>query len=114
MRDHNRAMKAIHSDVMSFEEDSFQNLTSIKSFGITELCWEKMAAMQQKYRDTFLDYNRFSVKTYALMSLIGMVVSAACFGWGVFRLWSGVITYGVMTMFLQLASMLGSACSSLI
>ena len=114
MRNHNRAMKAIHSDVMSFEEDSFQNLTSIKAFGITELFFEKMAAMQQKYRDTYLDYNRFSVRTSALMSLMGMVVSAACFGWGVFRLWSGVITYGVMTMFLQLASMLGSACSSLI
>ena len=114
MRDHNRAMKAIHSDMMSFEEDSFQNLTSIKAFGITELFFGKMAAMQQRYRDTYLDYNRFSVRTSALMSLMGMVVSAACFGWGVFRLWSGVITYGVMTMFLQLASMLGSACSSLI
>lgn len=114
MRDHNRSMKAIHSDVMSFEEDSFQNLTSIKAFGITELFFGKMAAMQQKYRDTYLDYNRFSVRTSALMSLMGMVVSAACFGWGAFRLWSGVITYGVMTMFLQLASMLGSACSSLI
>ena len=55
MRNHNRAMKANHSDVMSFEEDSFQNLTSIKAFGITELFFEKMAAMQQKYRDTYLD-----------------------------------------------------------
>ena len=114
MRDHSHAMKMIHSDVMCFEEDSFQNLTSIKAFGITDSFGEKMAAMQQTYRDTYLDYNRFSVRTSALMSLMGMVVSAACFGWAVFRLWSGVITYGVMTMFLQLASMLGAACSSLI
>ena len=114
MRDHNREMKAVHSDVMSFQEDSFQNLTSIKAFGITKLFSGKMTALQQKYRDTYLDYNGFSVRTSALMSLIGMVVSAACFGWGVYRLWSGVITYGAMTMFLQLASSLGSAFSGLI
>lgn len=114
MRDHNRAMKAIQSDVMSFEEDSFQNLTSIKAFGITDLFQKKMTAMQQKHRDTYLDYNRFSVRTSALMSLMGMVVSAGCFGWSAYRLWSGAITYGIMTMFFQLASILGSACSALI
>ena len=37
MRRYNQQMKAIHSDVISFQEDSFQNLTSIKSFGITAL-----------------------------------------------------------------------------
>lgn len=114
MRDHNREMKAIHSDVMSFQEDSFQNLTSIKAFGITELFSGKMSALQQRYRTAYLTYNRFSVQTSALMSLMSMVVSAACFGWGVYRLWSGVISYGAMTMFLQLASSLGSAFSALI
>lgn len=114
MRDHNREMKAIHSDVMSFQEDSFQNLTSIKAFGITELFSGKMTALQQKYRDTYLTYNRFSVRTSALMSLMGMVVSVACYGWGVYRLWSGAISFGEMTMFLQLASSLGSAFSALI
>lgn len=114
MRDHNREMKAIYSDMMSFHEDSFQNITSIKAFGITEQFCGKMSDLQQKYRETYLAYNRFSVRTSALMSLMGMVVSASCFGWGVYRLWSGVISYGSMTMFLQLANTLGSAFSALI
>ena len=45
---------------------------------------------------------------------MGMVVSAAYYGWGVYRLWSGAISFGEMTMFLQLASSLGSAFSALI
>lgn len=114
MREHNREMKAIHSDVMSFQEDSFQNLTSIKAFGITSLFSGKMTALQRKYRDTYLTYNRFAVRTSALMSLMGMVVSAACYGWGVYRLWNGAISFGEMTMFLQLAASLGSAFSALI
>lgn len=114
MRDHNKKMKAIYSDVMSFHEDSFQNITSVKAFGITDLFSGKMAALQQKYRETYLSYNRFSVRTSALMSLMGMAVSISCFCWGVYRLWTGAISYGSMTMFLQLASTLGSAFSSLI
>lgn len=114
MRDYNREMKGIYSDLMSFHEDSFQNITSIKAFGITGLFDQKMDGLLGTYRDAYLRYNQFSVKTTALMSLMGLVVSASCFGWGVYRLWTGAISYGSMTMFLQLASSLGSAFSTLI
>lgn len=114
MRDHNRQMKAISSDVMSFYEDSLTNITSIKAFDITGLFYGKMRKLQGRYQKEYLDYNRFSVRTSIFLSLVGTVVSAGCFGWGVFRLWSGAITYGSLTMFLQLASSLSSSFSALI
>ena len=114
MRRYNQQMKAIHSDVISFQEDSFENLTSIKSFGITAQFCRKMEQLQKVYKDAYLDYNLFSVYTSAFMSVVSMAVSAGCFGWGVYRLWSGTISYGSLTMFLQLASTLGGAFSSLI
>lgn len=114
MRDHSRLMKSIRSDVVSFHQDSFQNLTSIKAFGITDRFCDRMELMQKKYRTAYLDYNLFSVRTGAFMSLIGLVVYSSCFGWGVYRLWTGAISYGSMTMFLQLASTLSGAFSTLI
>lgn len=114
MRAYNREMKGIYSDLMSFHEDSFQNITSIKAFGITGLFDRKMDGLLHTYRSSYLQYNRFSVKTTALMSLMGLAMSAGCFGWGVYRLWAGAISYGSMTMFLQLASSLGAAFSTLI
>ena len=114
MRAYNRKMKDISGDVMSFYEDSLSNLTSVKAFDITGLFYEKMTALQRRYREEYLTYNEFSVRTTAFMSIIGTVVSAGCFGWGVYRLWSGAISYGSMTMFLQLANMLSSAFSALI
>lgn len=114
MRRHNREMKEIYSDVMSFHEDSLQNLTSIKAFGIMDLFLDKMSLLQDRYRDAYLDYNKFSVRTSALMSVMGMVVTSSCFAWGVYRLWTGAISYGSMTMFLQLASSLTGAFSSLV
>ena len=73
-----------------------------------------MLRLQARYRTEYLDYNRFSVRTSAFLSLMGTAVSAGCFGWGVYRLWSGAITYGSLTMFLQLASALSSSFSALI
>lgn len=114
MRSYNRKMKEISSDVMSFYEDSIANITSVKAFGITGFFGQKMSVLQEKYRTEYLTYNQFSVKTSAFMSLVGTVVSAGCFGWGVYRLWSGVITYGSMTLFLQLSSTISSAFAALI
>ena len=114
MREHNRQMKAISSDVMSFYEDSLTNITSIKAFDITGLFSHKMRRLQRRYQTEYLDYNRFSVRTSVFLSLVGTAVSAGCFGWGVYRLWSGAITYGSLTMFLQLASSLSSSFSALI
>ena len=114
MRSYNQRMKTISSEVMSFHEDSFQNMTSIKAFGIMDGFSNKMLDMQGKYRDAYLEYNRFSVITGMVMGIVGLIISAGCFGWGVYRLWSHDISYGMMTMFLQLATMLRSAFSSLI
>ena len=114
MREHNKQMKAISSDVMSFYEDSLSSLTSIRAFGIMDLFDRRMRRLQERYRGEFLDYTHFSVRTSAFLSLMGAAASAGCFGWGVYRLWHGATTYGSLTMFLQLASALSSSFSSLI
>lgn len=114
MRQHSRRMKDISGNVMSFYEDSLTNLTSIKAFDITDDFNHRMEENQEKYRKEFLVYNLFSLRTSAVVSLLGMAISASCFGWGVYRLWTGVITFGSMTMFLQLANTLSSAFSTLV
>lgn len=114
MWDYNHELKEASSDVMSFHQDSFRNITNIKAFGISEQFVGRMTHMQEKYRDAYLSYNRFSVNAAAFLSLVGMVVAVSTFGWGVYRLWSGVITYGTMTLFLQLASTLSASFSSLV
>ncbi len=114
MHSYNRQLKQVSSEVMSFHQDSFQNLTSIKAFGITDMFCGRMDDIQEKYRDTYLSYNRFSVYASAFLSVVGMVVSISCFGWGVYRLWEGAITYGTMTLFLQLSSTLSGSFSSLV
>ena len=114
IRDYNRKIKKVSSDVMVFNEESFQNVQLIKSFGLTEIYKKKLRDVQETYKKIRLDYNRFHVAAGSGMSLVGSMVTMVCFGWGVYRLWSGHITYGTMTLFLQLASSLAGAFSSLV
>lgn len=114
MRKHNLTMKELTGEVMSFQEDSFRNLTGIKAFSIIGRFEDKMKQQQDKYVNAYLSYNSFQIWTTSFLSLVGMVVTAGCFGWGVYRLWTGQITYGSMTLFLQLASVLRSSFSALV
>ena len=114
LRDYNKKIRKVSSDVMVFNEESFQNVQLIKSFGLTKLYKKKLGDVQETYKKIRLDYNRFHVVTSSGMSLVGSVVAMVCFGWGVYRLWSGHITYGTMTLFLQLSTSLAGAFSALV
>ncbi len=114
MRFYNKRTREVSSEVMAFNEESFQNIQSIKSFDLIGLFSRRLIDMQEKYKDVYMDYNKFSIYTSSFMSLVGMLVSYSCFGWGVYRLWSGAITYGTMTLFLQLSGSLTSTFSALV
>ena len=114
IRDYNKKIRKVSSDVMVFNEESFQNVQLIKSFGLTESYKKKLRDVQETYKRIRLDYNRFQVAASSGMSLVGSVVAMVCFGWGVYRLWTGHITYGTMTLFLQLATSLAGSFSALV
>ncbi len=73
-----------------------------------------MRQWQEKFKDISLKYNMFTIKTNILMSLVGMVVQYAAFGYCLFRLWTRDITYGTMTLFLQQRSSLNGAFNNLV
>ena len=114
MRGHNKKMLEVSSEMMAFNEEAFQNLQYIKAFGLARKYDRLFQDKQEYYKKVQLDYNKFTILTSSLMSIVGMGVTAVCFGWGVYRLWSGVITYGTMTLFLQQAGNLSAAFSSLV
>ena len=114
MRDFNKKMRQASSDLMGFTSESFQNIQSIKSFHLTDLFRNRLDRVQGSYIENALEYNEFSVKTSIVMSSLSLVISFLCMGWGVYRLWTGYITYGTMTMFLQLSRTLASDFSTLV
>ena len=114
MRTYNNEMREMTSSLMSFQDDTFQNIQTVKALDLTGVFEKKLQSLQNRYKEKMLDYNKFTVHTSSFMSAIGTGVSYICFGWSVYRLWSGYITTGTLLMFFQMANSLSSSFSSLI
>lgn len=114
LRKYNKESREMNGKILSFYSESVQNLQTIKAFGLTKRYVEQMKINLQLHRKIKLDYDRFSIIMSLCMSLIGLVVAYTCYGWGVYRLWQGAISYGTMTLFLQISGQLTSSFSSIV
>jgi len=98
----------------AFAVESFGGIDTVKSFGMTDLCCSRLHRIQQNYREKTLAHQWFSMKTGSVLQLCGMAVQYAAFGYCLWRLWSGDITFGTMTLFLQQRSNLTGAFHALV
>lgn len=114
MRKYNLQSREMNGRVLSFSEESVQNLQTVKAFGLTREYSEKFKELLTSYRNMRLAHDKFTILTTLVLSFIGLVVAYSCYGWGVYRLWSGAITFGTMTLFLQLSGSLTSSFSSIV
>lgn len=114
MRDYDKTVKVMNSEMMAFESETFASIDSIKSFSLMDLFSNRLKGFQERYKEVNLDYNLFSIKSNLILSLIGMVIQFSFFGWAVYRLWSGAINYGEMTLFLQQSGRFSSAFKSVV
>lgn len=114
MHNHSLKVKELSADIMSYQEDSFQNLQYIKSFGISDVISKRLIKKQQEYKEESLNYNKVTVLMNIIMGLVGITVTFVSYAWGIYRLWEGFITYGTMVMFLQLTLTLSNSFNSIL
>lgn len=113
-REHGKKVRKMASEVMSFELETFYNMDTIKSFGITDQYSARLRDWQEKFKKVNLDYNLFTIQTNVFLTVLGSLVSMGAFGYCLYQLWTHAITYGTMTLFLQQTSKLSGAFQNVI
>ena len=113
-RDYGKRVRKVSSEMMSFEAEAFNNFDTIKSFGVADYYGQKMRRRQKKYREISLEYNLFSIKANVWIQVAVTVVQYAVCGYGLYRLWTGDITYGTMILLLQQGSGLSNSFNQLV
>lgn len=114
VRKYNKESREMNGKILSFYSESIQNLQVIKAFDITKRYVDQMKTNLAIHRKIKLDHDRFTIIMGLCLSLIGLFVAYSCYGWGVYRLWQGAISYGTMTLFLQISGQLTGSFSSLV
>ncbi len=114
MKEYRQKVMEMNSKMMSFEVETFYNFDTIKGFGITAHYSKELRKWQEKYKKYNLDYNMFSIKTNIMTSVLSTAVGLVAFLYCLFRLWTGSITYGTMTLFLNQRSQLSGYFNSIV
>ena len=97
-----------------FETETLYHLDTVKSFGVMNTFSNQLRDLQLQYRNITLTWNLFQIHTNIFMTILGQLVSYAAYGYALFLLWGGSITYGTMTLFLQQRGNLSGAFQSLV
>lgn len=113
IRKYNKQTREQNGKILSYSEESVQNIQVIKAFDLTNKYISNFKALLESYRTMRLEYDKFSIILTFCLSMLGLVVSYSCYGWGIYRLWQGAITYGTMTLFLQISGSLTGSFSAL-
>lgn len=113
MTNNNQKSAAMGAKMTGFNQEAFSNIQTIKAFDLVGLYINRLKEIQQEYISMKLDFKRMSIGTSLLLNTIGLLVSYASYGWGIYRVWSGAISYGTMTMFLSLSGTLTGTLNGL-
>ena len=104
-----RKMRSLTIDIRESEskvqghiQESLQHKTVIQSLEKGELVEGQLEALQQNEFEQVLKRTRFGVFSRAVVGITFGAGYVAAMLWGVFGIYHGVITFGVLTAFLQL------------
>ncbi len=114
MRKHNENMREINGRILSFNEEVFQNVQLVKAFGLGASYCKNLRGLLSEYRAIRLKYNRVTILMSIVMGFLGLIAGYGCYAWGVYRLFTGEIDYGEMTLFISLTGSLSSTFSALV
>ena len=114
MLENNKKSAAMGAKMNGFNQEAFSNIQTIKAFNTIKVYVQYLKQQQKDYINMRLSYQKLTFWTSLLMTTLGLIVTYSSYGWGIYRVWSGVITYGTMTMFLSLSGTLTGALNQLI
>jgi len=114
MKGNNERSAAMSAKMSGFNQEAFSNIQTIKAFDLIRLYAERLCGLQREYLTMKLEFQKMSMATSILLSIVGLAVSYSCYGFGIYRVWSGAISYGTMTMFLSLSGSLTGTLNQLV
>ncbi len=114
MRTGNAASHQSQAKLTSFLQDTFGNMQTIKALDMIKLSCSRLRDYQKDTTDARIRYQWLVAKDSLILTLISLFTTYIIYGWGIYRVWSGVISYGTMTLFLSMSNTLSNSLQSFV
>ena len=114
MQQGNMNSLTLGTKMSSFNQEAFSNIQTVKAFDMLPLYSKRLRVLQKQYTDARMKYQRTAIINTFILTLVSMAVTYSSYGWGIYKVWSGDISYGTMTMFLTLSTTLSASVDNLV
>ncbi len=107
-------IKNIESRINSYNKETFNNIHAVKAFNLGNLFYDRMEELENQRKRVDLRSNRYSLWSWGISFLAGLLGMSACIGWMFYRVHSGVITFGSLSILAYLTVQAGLAMKTLL
>ena len=114
MYEANTKMREVSSEMNSFNKEAFHNIQSVKAFGLIHLFCKNMVNLQEKNVEATLKHNKYSILSWASMTLCGEVTAMMCIAWIIYHVFTGKLSLGILYMFVVLGGYVADSFKSMI
>ncbi len=96
-------IREIESKEISYHKESFHNIQAVKAFGLADEFYKRIDVLEKERYDADMKSNLFSLLSWGVTYLGGILSGIICIGWAFYRVNSGAMTFGELTVVFAMA-----------
>ncbi|SHJ33382.1 ABC transporter ATP-binding protein [Pseudobutyrivibrio xylanivorans] len=114
MYDAQNIIRQIESRETAYSKESFHNIQAVKAFGLADEFYRRITLLEQDRYKADMRSNLFSLLSWIITYLAGIFSAIICIGWAFFRVDSGAMTFGTLTVVIMMAYRIATAGKTLL
>lgn len=109
-----RKIKETESKISSYNKETFNNIQAVKAFGLGDYFYARMDELEKLRRKADLRSNKYSLASWGVSFFAALLAAFVCIGWMFYRVHSGVISFGNLSVMAFLAMQVGAKMKELL
>ena len=107
-------IKVIESKENSYHKESFHNIQAVKAFGLADEFYARIDALEKERYKADMKSNLFSLMSWGVTYLGGIISGIVCIAWAFYRVNSGAMTLGALTVVIMMAYRIATSGKALL
>lgn len=108
------AIKVIESKENSYHKESFHNIQAVKAFGLADEFYKRIEALETERYAADMRSNIYSILSWGVTYLGGIFSGIICIAWAFYRVNSGAMTLGALTVVIMMAFRIATSGKTLL
>ncbi len=107
-------IRKIESRETAYNKESFHNIQAVKAFGLADVFFGRIKDLEEERYKADMKSNMYSLASWIVTYLSGIFSGIICIGWTFYRVNTGAMTFGTLTVVIMMAYRIAIAGKTLL